>query len=884
MEALNLATVDKPTDRQLNHQDLDEDERASYSYQAPEKESVEFSTMTSKERSSGEDAKDEDERSSHSYQPPEKKSVDLSAMTNKEKSPSEDVKDVIIMGLSIDELAKQFFEQNSITKAKIITTTDKTENSSKKLSLRLDYPSFAPIFNDKDTSRNNKVYHYLKGFIHFNNRQQAKDDFVALAGKVYSKDKDKEKIKEFEDFYNEYDRDSILNWYTQDSFFFKLLNNSLRMATADAILCCRLVIKDIEAAIKAVFKQKSRTFSGMLYRGCYLSDKEWIVLQKNHGRDIEMNCFLSTSKSEKIAKRFLKQDSSKKIFITIIVPETPLRRYIEEGPITEDDVNVKDLEDQTFAEIKDLSRYKKEEEVLFNIRSRFMVVETKLETRKDGSEYRHLILFHGAHTMRIFVANNNSKIRVSINKPSQIKCKKCHKLIHDNQTSNMMLVDMITTKDYVCLSCAKDFGKDDKVSYLCVPVNQNKNESMPVEVDGIILKYNNPHNTTFCEYSCNKCKSNKSDRYRFSCLNCSKDKKSWCRDCFDPGNKCIQNKHSVIMESHPFSFWCTSAFPQEIQAMKIKRKHWDIIKTDHQGKAFRQAKDFDKAQQFFEELLKITKEDDKKSLSRLYHQLGEVYIDLQKFSEALEIYTKQLQTSRELLEDEQKFTAIAHRQLGFICINMKKNEEALEHYLRFFEFRSKRYGNEHLHTATAYSNIGSTYIKLKNYPKALENLQKCLEIRKKLLKKDHMYTVTTYKDIGEIHEAMEKYDKAEKYYRKYLDISLAINGEDDTKTAMIYGKIGSLYMKQRRLKEALESYLSSLRVYKNIGNKDNTYTASAYSNLGDAYFEMKDYSKAKKNYSEYLRINERVYIRNSERLGTVKVRLEQINRLIKGAS
>ncbi len=117
--------------------------------------------------------------------------------------------------------------------------------------LKNTFPAFATQFDDWDKSHINKVHYYLKGFVHFENRMQAKRDFVNLAKKIYQD----RKLFQFEKDYNEYRKEKVLKWYTADSPVFKLINNCLRISTSDSLLYCRFLLKDMERAIKEEYQQ-----------------------------------------------------------------------------------------------------------------------------------------------------------------------------------------------------------------------------------------------------------------------------------------------------------------------------------------------------------------------------------------------------------------------------------------------------------------------------------------------------------------------------------------------------------------------------------------------------------------------------------------------------
>ena len=197
---------------------------------------------------------------------------------------------------------------------KINKTT--TEWQRKSSSLRVNFPAFAPIFNDYDKSENRYLGIYLTGLVNFKNRNQSKTDFLNLARAIYQ---DKTHIEDFSQNYNDYNMESILKWYTKESFLYKLTNNCLRIATSDSIQYCRLILKDLQTAIKERYELKDKDFSGLLHRGAYISAEEWSKLEQNRGKDIEMYGFLSTTKNQKVALDFAQSDIDKKALITIIV-------------------------------------------------------------------------------------------------------------------------------------------------------------------------------------------------------------------------------------------------------------------------------------------------------------------------------------------------------------------------------------------------------------------------------------------------------------------------------------------------------------------------------------------------------------------------------------
>ena len=310
--------------------------------------------------------------------------------------------------------------------------------SSRKLSL----PAFAPIFNDSDKSQMNNLHRFLKVIPNFQNRLQAKNDFVNLSKAIYTDPKNTKLMADFEESYNKYDKEQTLRWYTQESFLYKVTNNCLRIATSDSIQYCRLLLQDIQNAIKEQYQTKSKNFNGLLYRGAYLSEEEWSSLKANLNQEIEMHGFLSVSKEKKVALKFMGIDPSQKVFVTIIVPKG------------------QNEEEQGFAEVEEFSRFPKEKEILFNVRSRFTVLETEDEYSQN-LPYRHLVLLYGAQGFRRYLADQNPTLGAPI--PIQnVPCYHC-KVVPEK----MALISLIDPQKqiYFCLKCLDH----NFAPFLCVP-------------------------------------------------------------------------------------------------------------------------------------------------------------------------------------------------------------------------------------------------------------------------------------------------------------------------------------------------------------------------------------------------------------------------------
>ena len=441
-------------------------------------------------------------------------------------------------------------------------------------SLRLDLPAFAPIFDDHDKSKMNHLHYYLKVIPSFHNRAQAKNDFASLSKAVFSDKKNEELSAEFEQTYNKFDKEAILRWYTQQSFLYKMINNCLRIATSDSIQWSRFLLKDIERAIKDQYQTTSKNFSGLLFRAAYLSEQEWSNLKANVNREIEMHRFLSVSKEKKVALKFMGVDPTQKVFITIIVPKGSFE------------------EEQGFAEIEEFSRFPKEKEVLFNVRSRFTVLDTE-DKYSDDLPCRHLVLFYGAQGLRRFLTEENPVQHISIEDIGNILCSHC-RISTGKMTEKVFFMALANPEKqmYSCKNCLDNSA----APFLWVLVNE---KVFTTKIEGYLLMSSSQIQIPLYGYKCSKCGAKNRKRY-FVCTDCGEKEKRWCEDCFGKTLSCTEMRHAIILENYPLSFWCEKMTKFELSHLKYQK---DLVENnDHtfqQAKMSLEAYEYEKAVDYY---------------------------------------------------------------------------------------------------------------------------------------------------------------------------------------------------------------------------------------------------------------------------------------------
>ncbi|UJR08377.1 hypothetical protein I4U23_012648 [Adineta vaga] len=211
-------------------------------------------------------------------------------------------------------------------------------------------------------------------------------DKASLIKRCKEKNRDHpEEVLNISKFKHEYTAENALQWYTRDSFLYKMLNQALRFQDIDLLFLFRFVIADMCRQLKE-FQYQTRV---KVYRGQIMSKGELDTLQQSKGKLISINSFFSTSIVPKEALRFLESasfsnDSQRILFV------------IDADP------NV--VKSKPFADLSEVSEYEKEKEVLFMVgcvfrlndvqRNKEQIWEIKMELCGDDNHDLKILFDH----------------------------------------------------------------------------------------------------------------------------------------------------------------------------------------------------------------------------------------------------------------------------------------------------------------------------------------------------------------------------------------------------------------------------------------------------------------------------------------------------------
>ncbi len=180
----------------------------------------------------------------------------------------------------------------------------------------------------------------------------------------------KKAMEDIGEFERTYTSDQAIQWYTANSFLYKLINKALRTEDTDALYTYRFYIIDLCACLAEQSKLLYDFTSNIhVYRGAKVPQKERQRLCESIGHLISVNGYFSTSRQLKVSEAYAGVGSinmSNDLDSIVFDIEVDLEQYSE----------------TIFADVRHLSKFKDEDEVLFDIGTVFKILSMEYNEQR----------------------------------------------------------------------------------------------------------------------------------------------------------------------------------------------------------------------------------------------------------------------------------------------------------------------------------------------------------------------------------------------------------------------------------------------------------------------------------------------------------------------
>ena len=286
----------------------------------------------------------------------------------------------------------------------------------------------------------------------------------------------------------------------------------------------------------------------------------------------------------------------------------------------------------------------------------------------------------------------------------------------------------------------------------------------------------------------------------------------------------------------------------------VEERTINII-TFELGKIYQIQNEFEKAKQYYQRAIDLTKSTaDKETEAKCYLALGGLSYSRSEYHKAKRCYEKAVAIT--VSYGDRIREAIIYGNLGRVVQSLGEYDKAEKYYKKALEIRKKTGDREE--EANDYGNLGTLFYSLGEYEKAKEYIERALAIRKEI--GDRKGEATDYGNLGTLFQSLGEYRKAKEYTEKALAIRKEIGDREGE--AADYGNLGTLFQSLGEYGKAKEYTEKAIAIRKEIGDRKGE--AADYGNLGTLLYLLGEYEKTKEYTERALAIRKEIGDREGE--------------------
>lgn len=249
--------------------------------------------------------------------------------------------------------------------------------------------------------------------------------------------------------------------------------------------------------------------------------------------------------------------------------------------------------------------------------------------------------------------------------------------------------------------------------------------------------------------------------------------------------------------------------------------------------------------------------------SRPHSTLAKSYKEQGKFEQAETEYIAAIDIIRSTLLDSEYAGEILKEKLslgdmlndlGVLYTEIGRYSEAERCICEGLELRTQILRPNDKKLIYSKNDLANLYSFMDNYEKAEQLFEELLECVKKEFEKDHPFWGTLYNNVAVLYHCKKDYEKAESYLRQSIDSLLLTREEEHPFLARTYCSLGCILTLAGKYEEAKTILLKSLKIRKEHYGDDHSETAASLCFLGRLFRMQGIYVEAQPYYQEAMRI------------------------------
>ncbi|CAF1448532.1 unnamed protein product [Adineta steineri] len=659
--------------------------------------------------------------------------------------------------------------------------------------------------------------------------KNAKQDMIEKCRLYYRGNK--KELKNIEDFDKNYSINNAIQWYTKDSFLFKLINKALRTEDVDALYTFRFYLIDLCSQLVTNHELVLQCYESLkLYRGVKYTKDEIENLKDSNGHLILTNGFFSTSHDIKVAEIYAG--------ITEMNPYGNKNDF--ESIVFEIDYNTNMHSTTIVADITCYSQFRDEEEFLFDLGTVFQIENIsynqerkcwicKMMPSNKGSEIAREYLKFQRNEM------NNEKLNTFVlfgnllyDMGEYIKCRNYFQnlLTHQSMQDSSNITDIYTGlgraligigqvdlsqkyfQDAYDLSLTIESSPDRRAKILSrigdtYSFQGKFNDALNYYFKGLKLLRKDTENRLLIIYLLIKIAEVYYDKGQDD-LSLAYTKKSY---------KYLEN---LAPEDHPYM----TAYYNNMCMVHYHKGSYDLA-LYYQIKAYENRKN-------------IIPADNHMFFSVNINNTGKCYYKKYEYDQAMKYFQKGLDIARKVLKNDDNYRdmGVVINNIGKCYYRQKHYSQALKQYHIMLKLLEKANLKDHADMAYTLKNIGEVYLDLLNFDLALDYFHQALFIYKKIFNDlEHRDIAKCLNLIGQVYYYKNTNDDETclDYYNKALEIWQHVLPHNHLDLALCYKNITLFYLNRRfDYIQAEKYFLVSYGIYRQVLTADHPHLNEIY--------------------------------------------------------
>ncbi|UJR32801.1 hypothetical protein I4U23_020263 [Adineta vaga] len=525
--------------------------------------------------------------------------------------------------------------------------------------------------------------------------------------------KEQKLIDEFE---RDYQPELAIQWYSKQSFAYKLVNKALRSEDIDQLYTLRIFVSDLAKSLEREHQNMLHSGEKILtvFRGAKLTMEDFDKIMQNKGKLISTNGFLSASRSRSKASSFAKNPSRRVDIVAVVFAIQCNIRELDQSVI--------------FADISKFSKYPEEEEVLFDLSATFQInsieqEETLWLIKMSASNESQSITKHYLDLQRKEVQEKSVPIligRLMYNSGQYEKSLRYfQKLLADPNGEDLAWIEFNIARAFIWKcdwSSARKWYDSVYNRMMNAKPSRLKDSATVLRSIGVILHR--------------------------------------------------QSKYDEALEHYQRSLTILEKF--------YPNGHLDIAwNFNCIGSVMRAQQKYDKAIEYYQRAMHMQEKFlplDHVDIAWNLNNIGRVFHKQEKYDEALNLHRQALKIQEKSYPSDHFVIAWSLNSIGAVLRMQGNSKGALDLHQRALRIQEKIYVTDHLDIAHSLHSIGLVYFDQHEYDRALDYLERSLKMKEQFLPHDHIKIAHSLADIGAIYEKMNQSKLALNNYKRALAI------------------------------------------------------------------------------------------------------------------